>query len=388
MIGKTNSLVEAPYNPCTKDVCFDVWHDEVCIAWYAESHGSSHITESKESELVRKVKDDSEDTLFALLSALRRIVSPLDIAKLASRFGTLKITSQHHSLHRHKDEPLPLIPLGIQIAPVSAADLAKAVGGVPIQPRCRSAANRALEKYPAPEKTVSRFHQSVGFYLDARDMVLLVGRLLLCAKAKRSTIRSDMEQIGISFTPSKPARPEEYELPTPSKYVLDITFRSSEYEALVRQATTFKYSDDAFYARPSGLAKLENKGSRSFRLEYKCEGEMNDASHIKACEAMADAVFSLHLLEVETYTADGGYIRWNCKSLLGAMWFRLAEITTNGRVDTCRVCGLPFFNDTERGSAQKYCSSSCQRAAQSKGIAVPRGKSPAQRGDQLPPTMP
>lgn len=379
MIGKTNSLIHAPYNPCTKDVCFDVFNDEVCVAWYRGPRTLSDMAESEESDLVAKVRAENEDTISDLLSAVRRIESPLDIAKVASRFGALKITRMSHSHLQPEGEPLPLALFGPLVVPASAGEIAEAIGGAPIQPRHRSAANRAMAKYPAPERTISLFHQSVGFYYDARDMILLVGRLLLCAREKRPAIEAHMEQMGITFTPGRPACREEYEPSTPSIYALNLTLRSSEYESLASRVG-IDFADDGFYSRPAGLADLRREGPGRFRLEYKVPGEMSEESHVRACEAMADALFSLHLLEVETYTTGGGRICWNSKSLLGAMWFRLAEITTNGRVDACRVCGLPFFNDTERGSAQKYCSPSCQRAAQSKGIAEPRRKSSASAG--------
>lgn len=368
-------MIHAPSNPCTKDVCFDLYNGEVCVTWYAGSRSVPNITEPREPDLVAKVRTENEDTLSDLLSAVRRIESPLDIAKVASRFGALKITCASHSHHQPENEPYPRFLLGPQIVPASAGEIAEATGGAPVQQRHRSAANRALAKYPAPERAVALFHQSIGFYLDMRDMVLLVGRLLLCARGSKSAIKSEMEQIGVSFAPAKSACSEKYEASTSSTYTLNLTLRSSEYKAIARQGATFKQADDSFYSRPGGLADFRSEGPGRFRLEYRVDGEMNNESHIRACEAMADALFFLHLLEVETYTAGGGHVRWNCKSLLGAMWFRLAEITTNGRVDACRVCGLPFFNDTERGSAQKYCSPSCQRAAQSKGIAEPRSKS-------------
>lgn len=374
MIRKTNSLISVPRNPCTKDTCFDIYHGEVCIAWFSGPRSLSDKDKSEESDLVAKVRAENEDVLFDLLSSVRMIESPLDIAKVASRFGALKVTSASHAHHQSEKEPLPMFFLGPPIVPASAGEIAEAMGGTPILQRHRSAANRALAKHPAPEGAVSLFHQSIGFYLDARDMVRLVGRLLLCARGRTTAIKDDMAQIGVSFTLGKPACPARHELSIPSVYTLNFTVRSSEYKALVGRSVAFKYPDDYFYSRPIGLADLRSEGSGRFRLEYKFEGEISDASHAEACEAMADALFSLHLLEVEMYTTGGGYIRWNCKSLLGAMWFRLAEITTNGRVDSCKVCGLPFFNDTERGSAQKYCSSSCQRAAQSKGIAEPRSK--------------
>jgi len=381
MIGKKNNLIHTPSNPCTKDVCFEVYRGEVCVAWYKGPASLLNVAEPGGSDLVAKARAESEDTLADLLSALRKTDSPLDIAKVASRFGALKITSSSHSLHRSAGEPLPLFPLGPQIIPASVGEVAEAMGGAPVRPKHRSAANRALTKYPAPKRaTVALFHQSVGFYLDARDMVLLVGRFLLCSRGRGSAIRDEMEQIGVSFTPGTPANPETYDPETPSIYALSLELRSSEYVALARQVTTFNFPDDSFYSRPDGLADLRSEGSNRFRLEYKAYGEISNESHIRACEAMADALFFLHLLEVETYTTGGGYIHWNCKSLLGAMWFRLAEITTNGRVAACRVCGLPFFNDTERGSVQKYCSLSCQRAAQSKGIAEPRSKSLASAG--------
>lgn len=73
MIGKKNNLIHTPSNPCTKDVCFEVYRGEVCVAWYKGPASLLNVAEPGGSDLVAKARAESEDTLADLLSALRKI---------------------------------------------------------------------------------------------------------------------------------------------------------------------------------------------------------------------------------------------------------------------------------------------------------------------------
>ena len=88
----------------------------------------------------------------------------------------------------------------------------------------------------------------------------------------------------------------------------------------------------------------------------------NDAPGIKAAlQAVADGLFTLHLTDVRTVSANGGQEERSIATGLSSLWWYALDAMRIGRLGACVVCGRPFIANNERGKKRKYCSEACKQ---------------------------
>lgn len=80
-----------------------------------------------------------------------------------------------------------------------------------------------------------------------------------------------------------------------------------------------------------------------------------------ALQSIADGLFTLHLIDVRTISANGGQEGRSIATGLSSLWWCALDALRVGRLGACAVCGRPFITNNERGKKRKYCSEACRQ---------------------------
>ncbi|WP_130810437.1 hypothetical protein [Olsenella sp. Marseille-P4559] len=90
----------------------------------------------------------------------------------------------------------------------------------------------------------------------------------------------------------------------------------------------------------------------------------SEEGYRQAIENLLGILLDLHLNHVSQKHYGTGQFRFLSTDIVTALWVRLRESGSGGRVGFCRVCGKPFIATSERREKRMYCVSGggCEKA--------------------------
>lgn len=89
--------------------------------------------------------------------------------------------------------------------------------------------------------------------------------------------------------------------------------------------------------------------------------EYSESGFSECLRDLVDGLFSLHLHDLRTVSANGGEEKRVADTALTSIWWATLDKLRDGRLGKCKACGKPFIAKRERGSKRMYCCDACRQ---------------------------